>query len=200
MTEFYCSCCDKKFEQYHDFYSILDGDRELFLHEECVSTMSGGLDLIDAEEKCDIIVEGIVVVNSIDNVFFQKIGSDILHRTNGPAIIRANGEKEWWVEGRRHREDGPAIEWLSKTYYWYLNGKHYSQCQWRTKVRKIRKKRAKIERRKERENLSNWGRNDRPLPIRNCDKKVTRRSLCRRPGCDLRRLQARRVSQRRRQP
>ena len=33
-----------------------------------------------------------------------------LHRTDGPAIERADGSREWWVKGRHHSDDGPAVE------------------------------------------------------------------------------------------
>ena len=34
-----------------------------------------------------------------------------------------NGDKEWWLNGKRHREDGPAMEWADGSKSWYLNGK-----------------------------------------------------------------------------
>jgi hypothetical protein len=27
--------------------------------------------------------------------------------------IYANGDKEWWLNNKRHREDGPACEWAN---------------------------------------------------------------------------------------
>jgi hypothetical protein len=50
-----------------------------------------------------------------------------LHREDGPAIIWASGDKEWWLNGRRHREDGPAIEWANGKKTWYINGKFYPE-------------------------------------------------------------------------
>jgi hypothetical protein len=32
------------------------------------------------------------------------------HRDDGPAIEYSDGHKEWWLNGELHREDGPAIE------------------------------------------------------------------------------------------
>ena len=46
-----------------------------------------------------------------------------LHRTDGPAVEYANGDKEWWVNGQLHRPDGPAIEYASGTKSWWVNGK-----------------------------------------------------------------------------
>jgi hypothetical protein len=44
------------------------------------------------------------------------------HRTDGPAVEWANGTKEWWFNGNLHRTDGPAIKWANGTKEWYLNG------------------------------------------------------------------------------
>ena len=30
------------------------------------------------------------------------------HRLDGPAVIMANGDREWWVDGRLHREGAPT--------------------------------------------------------------------------------------------
>src|ERR1039458_1340274 len=56
----------------------------------------------------------------------------ILHRLDGPAVIRGNGlfsepdgDKEWWVEGKRHRTGGPAVEYENGDNEWYLNGKRH---------------------------------------------------------------------------
>ena len=46
-----------------------------------------------------------------------------LHRDGGlPAVERANGSKEWWVNGVQHRDDGlPAVERASGTKEWWVN-------------------------------------------------------------------------------
>jgi len=44
------------------------------------------------------------------------------HRVNAPAIEKADGDKEWWVNGRPHRTDGPAIEFANGDKRWYVNG------------------------------------------------------------------------------
>ena len=46
----------------------------------------------------------------------------LLHREDGPAIERANGDKYWYINGLRHREDGPAVELADGTKKWYING------------------------------------------------------------------------------
>jgi hypothetical protein len=46
------------------------------------------------------------------------------HRTDGPAIIRANGSEYWYVNGELHRTDGPAIIRANGSEYWYVNGEN----------------------------------------------------------------------------
>ena len=50
-----------------------------------------------------------------------------LHRTDGPAVIRAGGGKEWWQNGLLHRTDGPAIVYSSGHKSWYINGTNMSE-------------------------------------------------------------------------
>ena len=38
-----------------------------------------------------------------------------------------NGDKEWWLNGKRHREDGPAMEWADGSKSWYLNDKYHRE-------------------------------------------------------------------------
>lgn len=45
--------------------------------------------------------------------------NDLSHREDGPAIEFANGNKHWYVHGKRHRDDGPASEISSGCEYWY---------------------------------------------------------------------------------
>lgn len=47
------------------------------------------------------------------------------HRLNGPAVIKANGDEEWYLLGAKHRTFGPAIE-SSCPEYW-LYGKQLSK-------------------------------------------------------------------------
>jgi len=39
----------------------------------------------------------------------------------------ANGDKEWYLNGKRHREDGPAVEYANGDKSWYLNGKEVTE-------------------------------------------------------------------------
>jgi hypothetical protein len=46
---------------------------------------------------------------------------DKWHKTDGPAVVYADGRTEWYWHGKLHREDGPAIEDATcKT--WYTHG------------------------------------------------------------------------------
>ena len=35
--------------------------------------------------------------------------------------VYANGDKYWYLNGKRHREDGPAVEFADGSKWWYLN-------------------------------------------------------------------------------
>jgi hypothetical protein len=41
----------------------------------------------------------------------------LLHREDGPAVEYVDGDKTWWVNGKRHRIDGQAV---NKD--WWVNG------------------------------------------------------------------------------
>ena len=58
-----------------------------------------------------------------DSTSWYKEGTFSRHREDGPAIELANGDKEWYKEGKRHREDGPACEYASGNKEWYKEGK-----------------------------------------------------------------------------
>ena len=50
-----------------------------------------------------------------------------LHRECGPAVIYANGDYEYYLDGKLHRAEGPAVRWTDedgdiKT-EWYWDGK-----------------------------------------------------------------------------
>ena len=49
--------------------------------------------------------------------------SKALHRTDGPAIEYANGDKYWFIDGRQHRTDGPAAEYADGSKHWLVDGK-----------------------------------------------------------------------------
>lgn len=86
-------------------------------------------------------------------IVYDRDGADpvVLHRDGAPAVIRADGDREWWVNGqlhregapaviradasfwyrhhKYHREDGPAIERADGAKEWLLNDKHVSAAE-----------------------------------------------------------------------
>ncbi len=38
-----------------------------------------------------------------------------------------DGDKAWYLKGKRHREDGPAVEYANGDKRWYLNGKEVTE-------------------------------------------------------------------------
>ena len=48
-----------------------------------------------------------------------------LHRTDGPALIHANGSVKWYLHGKRHRIGGPACVYVNGTRKWYEDGKRH---------------------------------------------------------------------------
>ena len=68
--------------------------------------------------------EQYTIINTVGDKFYYKDkAKTILHRLDGPAIEWAEGNKAWFVNGKRHRLDGPAIERTSGDKEWYVNGK-----------------------------------------------------------------------------
>jgi hypothetical protein len=57
-----------------------------------------------------------------------------LHKEGEPAIEWPNGDKEWWLNDKRHRLDGPAIEWINGLNKWYVSGKQCSKEEFPTVV------------------------------------------------------------------
>jgi hypothetical protein len=49
------------------------------------------------------------------------------HREDGPAIEYNNGSKAWVLNNELHREDGPAVEDSNGYKIWYLNDKRLTE-------------------------------------------------------------------------
>jgi len=48
---------------------------------------------------------------------------DVLHRDDGPAVERPEGDYRWYQFGKEHRENGPAVESSDgSSNQYYLNG------------------------------------------------------------------------------
>ena len=68
------------------------------------------------------------------NIFIDRYGTshyfnnrDQLHRTDGPAVIYADGSKKWFLDGKLHRINGPAVEFSDGRELWYINGKRHRE-------------------------------------------------------------------------
>ena len=60
-----------------------------------------------------------------DGTIIYRNSAGLLHRIDGPATERANGDKFWYLNGQRHRIDGPAIEYVDGTKCWCINGQRH---------------------------------------------------------------------------
>jgi hypothetical protein len=78
------------------------------------------------------------LIDKDDDKAWYKNGK--CHRTGGPAIEFANGNKWWYLNGENHRTDGPAIENANGNKWWYLNGIQYTEQEHRIAVRHIKLK------------------------------------------------------------
>ncbi len=65
-------------------------------------------------------------------VYYNEHGH--FHREDGPAWISPDGNKGWFINGKRHREDGPAVIFQSGKKRYYLNGIRYGYEEWLDRV------------------------------------------------------------------
>ena len=66
-----------------------------------------------------------LTIDRAGNKFYHNAYGDP-HRVDGPAIEFINGNRSWYLAGKRHRADGPAFIWLNgKSIEWWLNGIQY---------------------------------------------------------------------------
>ncbi len=83
-------------------------------------------------DETAMLLSGQMVRNEVGTFYFDQPGSwtdedgvparDHLHRIGGPAIIWANSDQEWYLNGQRHREDGPAVSWANGRTEWWVDG------------------------------------------------------------------------------
>jgi len=48
----------------------------------------------------------------------------------------ANGDKDWYRNGKLHREDGPAVECANGIKFWYLNDIEYTESAYKAELSK----------------------------------------------------------------
>jgi hypothetical protein len=63
-----------------------------------------------------------IIMNTEDGHKVWRNPAGQVHREDGPAIIKAHGDREWWICGRRHRSDGPAVVFSESSKFWYFEG------------------------------------------------------------------------------
>ena len=63
-----------------------------------------------------------------DGTKHWKLPNGLLHREDGPAVEKPDGDKWWYINGMSHREDGPAVECYdgTKEYWNYGDGPYDS--------------------------------------------------------------------------
>lgn len=49
----------------------------------------------------------------------------VLHREDGPAVLRTNGTRMWYKNGKLHRDGGPALEFYDGSKEWWREGKRH---------------------------------------------------------------------------
>jgi hypothetical protein len=63
-----------------------------------------------------------VVKDQFTTKHFKTVdGNKLLHSEDGPAVIWASGDTEYFVNGEYHRLDGPAIDYKNLK-IWYCEG------------------------------------------------------------------------------
>ena len=60
-----------------------------------------------------------------NKLYYKDREMTIRHRLDGPACEYADGDKCWYVDGKRHRLDGPAFEWSDGDKCWYVDDKRH---------------------------------------------------------------------------
>jgi len=75
------------------------------------------------------------VVDKEGNTYYLRDRQ--LHREDGPAAFRINGNQTWYKNGLKHREDGPAVEFSdnSDDNQYFYEGKNCTENQLTVLVR-----------------------------------------------------------------
>ena len=71
------------------------------------------------------VKDGLVYKRENQGTIYHYDEQQRLHCETGPAMIRPDGHKEWYIHGKRHRIDGPAVEYANGDQHWCVNGKHH---------------------------------------------------------------------------
>lgn len=79
-------------------------------------------------EGCKFTIDGYFKFKSGEEYWFDEDG--MYHRTDGPASVRRDGTKMWYVHGIQHRLDGPAVLFSDQEMdlnEWWFEGKRISR-------------------------------------------------------------------------
>ena len=88
-----------------------------------------------AEQVFDALKYRVAVDRYGTRRYYNSAGQ--LHRDEGPAVIWANGTKEWYQNSLRHRTDGPAVDWGDGYHEWWLQGVRYTESDYRVALAKL---------------------------------------------------------------
>jgi len=68
------------------------------------------------------MTSGSVMETLPNGIMVWRNAEKLIHRLDGPAIIKPGCYEEWRINGQRHREDGPAVERVNGSKKWYIRG------------------------------------------------------------------------------
>ena len=93
------------------------------------------LEMLLPDDRYNIQPDALNGKNKLPNGDTHWYQNRVLHRLDGPAVVRDNGTKLWYVNNKVHRLDGPAVEHFNGKKEWWINGKEYSsEEEWLTQV------------------------------------------------------------------
>ena len=75
-----------------------------------------------------------IEVDCHGNRFYYN-NAGLLHRTDGPAIVYADGGKAWFINGLLHRTDGHAVEYPEGSKAWFINGEELTENEFNQKAK-----------------------------------------------------------------
>jgi hypothetical protein len=55
-----------------------------------------------------------------------RLPDNTIYNPNGPAVVRVDGYKAWYINDKRHRTDGPAVEYADGHKSWWIDDINYS--------------------------------------------------------------------------
>lgn len=79
---------------------------------------------------------GPTIIFRVGSVYFHKNG--IIHREDGPAVETYDGNREWWLNGKKHCLTGPAVDYTYHKSFW-IDGIQYNTEEFWRKVNEIHK-------------------------------------------------------------